>query len=395
MAGQKPLPPVSWNHWFTFQNDISEEMLSRQIDAAAGLGLEYFCIDSGWFDGGFSAGVGNWTIDRRKFPHGLGPIARRAAEKGMKLGLWFETGQAFAGTRLAKEHPEWLSGTQVKLEIPAARQWLFEMMCHFIDEGHIRWIRYDYNQDPLDEWNRRDKPDTRGLTQIRYLQGEYEFFDRLRQKYPDLWIESCASGGRRIDLETIRRAHTFWKSDETNDLAVARFHQTGGNQFLPGVLLNTNLPGWCQATRFDSTACSAVPWVFPWIGRDWTPRRGGGFRQATAAFKTVRHLLNKDYYPLFPQALSPSQWVGWEFNDPAVGEGFLVVLRPAQSSYKAAEVRLHGVDARKTYRISRVDDGRTSTATGRQLLEGLPISLGPGESEVLHFQRKEVPSSHD
>jgi alpha-galactosidase len=390
LAGRKPLPPVSWNHWFTFENNISEAMLACQIDAAAGLGLEYFCIDAGWFDGGFSAGVGNWTLDRRKFPHGSGPIGKRVADNGMKLGLWFETGQAFPGTRLAKEHPEWLSGPQVKLEMPAARQWLFEMMCHFIDEGHVRWIRYDYNQDPLGEWNRRDTPDTRGLTQIRYLQGEYEFLDRLRQKYPDLCIESCASGGRRIDLETIRRAHTFWKSDETNDLLVARLHETGGNQLLPGGLLNTNLPGWCQASCFELHSLFGGPLGF---ALDWTRLDAAArerVRQAIAAFKSLRRLLNRDYYPLFPQSLDPSQWVGWEFHDPAGGEGFFVVLRPAQSSYQAADLRLRGLDERKTYRLGRVDDGRTSTATGRQLLDGLPISLGPGGSQVWRFQQKEL-----
>jgi alpha-galactosidase len=386
LGDKLPQPPVSWNHWFTFGNDISEEMLARQVEATAGLGLEYFCIDSGWFDGGFTAGVGNWTLDRRKFPHGLGPIGKLAAKKGMKLGLWFETGQAFAGTRLVKEHPDWLSGTQVKLEVPAVRQWLFEMMCHFIDEGHVRWIRYDYNHDPLGEWNRRDTPQTRGLTQIRYLQGEYEFFDRLRQKYPDLLIESCASGGRRIDLETIRRAHTFWKSDETMDLAVARLHETGANQFLPGVLLNTNLPSWSKAPRFDLHSLYGGPLGF---ALDWTKLDSAArqrVRQSIAAFKTVRHLLNKDYYPLFPETLDQGQWVGWEFNDPAAGEGFLVVLRPEPSHYRAADVKLRGIDERKTYRVSQIDGGRTSTVTGRQLLDGLPISLDAGGSEVLRFR---------
>ncbi len=149
LGDQKPLPPVSWNHWFTFGNGISEEMLKKQIDAAAGLGLEYFCIDSGWFDGGFPTGVGNWTLDRTKFPHGLAPVGKYANEKGMQLGLWFEIGRADPGTRLQREHPEWMAGNQVRLEIPAARQWLFQMMCGFIDEGHVRWIRYDYNFDPL------------------------------------------------------------------------------------------------------------------------------------------------------------------------------------------------------------------------------------------------------
>jgi alpha-galactosidase len=390
LGDRKPLPPVSWNHWFTFQNNISEDMLKRQIDAAADLGLEYFCIDSGWFDGGFPDGVGNWTLDRTKFPHGLGPVGEYAAAKGMKLGLWFEPTRAASGTRLTREHPNWVFGGQgqVAMEIPAARQWLFDMMCHFIDEGHVAWIRYDYNHDPLVEWDARDKPETRGLTQIRYLQGEYEFFDRLRQKYPRLLIESCASGGRRIDLETIRRAHTFWKSDETGNLIVARSQETGGNRFLPGVLLNTNLPASTPTDHFYLRSLFAGPLGF---ALDWTRLDAAGrqqVRQEIAAYKAVRHLLDKDYYPLFPQTFDLTDWVGWEFYDPAAGDGFVVFLRPAESPYAAAEVRLCELDATKMYRVTRLDGSQPRDLSGRELASGLKVSLGVNQSEALRFQRK-------
>jgi alpha-galactosidase len=388
LDGKKPLPPVSWNHWFTFENAISEAMLKRQIDACADLGLEYFCIDAGWFEGAFPAGVGNWTIDRAKFPNGLAPMGQYAAKKGMKLGLWFEPARADAGTRLAREHPEWMVGSQVKMEIPEARDWLFKMMCGFIDEGHVRWIRYDYNFDPLAGWNRSDRPETRGLSQIRYLEGEYELFDRLRAKYPDLLIESCSSGGRRIDLETIRRAHTFWKSDESRSLPVARSQETGGNLFLPGVLLNTNFPAASKASHFDLRSLFAGPLGF---ACDW-PRLDAAahdrVRQEIANYKKVRHLLDKDYYPLFSQTLDLAQWVGWEFNDPATGEGFFVVLRPEESSYASAEVRLRGIEPDKTYTVSRIDGRQKRDVSGRELLSGLTVALQPGESEVLRFYRQ-------
>jgi alpha-galactosidase len=388
LGDQRPLPPVSWNHWFTFENRIDEEMLKKQIDAAAGLGLEYFCIDSGWFDGGFPSGVGNWTIDRKKFPHGLAPLGKHANEKGMKLGLWFEIGRADQGTRLQKEHPEWMAGNQVRLEIPEAREWLLQMMCRFIDEGRIRWIRYDYNFDPLAQWNQCDSPETQGLTQIRYLEGENELLDRLRAKYPDLLIESCSGGGRRIGMESIRRAHTFWKSDETSSLLAARFQASGGNRFLPGGLLNTNLPAGSSLARFDLHSLFAGPLGF---AVDWTTLDASArtrVREEIAAYKKVRYLLNKDYYPLFPQTLDLSQWVGWEFYDPANGEGFVVVLRPAESIYSSAQVRLRGVDKSGTYRIGAIEENSYRDHSGQELLSGLSVPLGPGESRVLHFQRR-------
>ena len=236
-----------------------------------------FCIDAGWFTGAFDAGLGNWTVDSTKFPQTLRAIGEYVAQKGMKLGLWFEPGRAMPGTRLATEHPEWVYRNQVKLEISEARDWLFNEMCKNIDAGNVGWIRYDMNQgyfqpDPRTAWNERDTPQTQGLTQIRYLQGEYELLDHLRTRYPDMVIESCASGGRRIDLKTISRAHTFWKSDETNNLTVARSQETGGNCFLPGGLLNTNLPAPAAHRRSICIACSPVPWASPRIGPRWMRR---------------------------------------------------------------------------------------------------------------------------
>ena len=387
---KKLAPPVSWNSWFTFGNAIGDSMLRQQVDAATDMGVEYFCIDAGWFTGGFDAGLGNWTVDPVKFPQGLAGIGNYVAQRGMKLGLWFEPGRAMPGTRLATGHPEWVANHQVKLEIPAARDWLFNEMCKSIDAGQVGWIRYDMNQgyfppDLLTSWNARDTADTQGLTQIRYLQGEYELMDRLRAKYPGMVIESCASGGRRIDLETIRRAHTFWKSDETNNLIVARSQETGGNYFLPGGLINTNLPGASGASTFDLHSLFAGPLGF---ATDWTKLDSAGRQrvtQAIADFKAVRGLVNKDYYPLFPQTTEAEQWVGWEFFDPATQEGFLTVLRPEQSAMPSAAVRLGGVEPGRRYEFSRLDGSQVRQISGSELLAGLAISLAAGGSEVLRF----------
>ena len=396
LGGKKLAPPVSWNSWFTFNNKISDVMLRQQVAGAAGLGIEFFCIDAGWFTGGFDAGLGNWTVDPAKFPQGLRPIAEYVAQNGMKLGLWFEPGRAMPGTRLAIAHPEWVYRKQVKLEIPEARDWLFDEMCKSIEGGNVAWIRYDMNQGyfepgPLTAWNERDTPQTQGLTQIRYLQGEYELLDRLRARYPAMVIESCASGGRRIDLEMIRRAHTFWKSDETNDLVVARSQETGGNVFLPGGLLNTNLPGASGASTFDLHSLFAGPLGF---ATNWTTLDAAGrdrVARAISDYKSVRHLLNKDYYPLFPQTTDTQQWVGWEFHNPASDEGFFTILRPTESPVQSHAIRLGGVKRTKMYTVSRLDGSQAHNFAGSELLTGLAVSLEPGVSEVVRFRVASVP----
>jgi alpha-galactosidase len=320
----------------------------------------------------------------------------------MKTGIWFEPYRAMPGTRLATEHPEWVgTNGQVKLEIPAARQWVFNAMCSIIDQAGAKWIRCDYNQeDPLSSWNARDTADTQGLTQIRCLQGEYQLLDQLRTKYPDMVIESCAGGGRRIDLETISRAHTFCKSDNPGNMILTRSQATGANYFLPGGLLNgTNLGDYpdfgitSNKTTFDLRSMFAGPIGCSFDCTQLDTAARDRVKQAIAEFTQVRHLLNKDYYPLFQQTLDDAQWNGWEFYDPETREGFLTVLRPEKSTVASAVIQLGGLDMDKMYELSRIDGSQSRKVLGKELLNGLTISLDAGGSEVLRFHAVPEPST--
>ncbi len=383
LEGRKPLAPVSWNSWFRFENSISEAKLKGWADLAAGLGLEYFCIDAGWFDGDFPNGVGNWTINRAKFPNGLRPIGEHVRARGMKLGLWFEPERVAAGTRLGREHPEWVCNDLLNLGQPDAREWIFRMMRQHIDEGGVRWIRFDFNTEPLPTWERMDSPETRGLAQARHIAGLYDLLDRLRTAYPDLLLEGCASGGRRIDLETIKRSHTFWKSDETGSLPVLRFHETGGNRFLPAGLLNANLLQFNAEADVHSLFGGPLGFGLDW-GAISTPRREA-LAKLVEAYKSLRPWLNADYYPLFAQRREETEWVGWQFHDPATDEGFCLVLRPGASPYSAAVARLRGLKPDRDYVVAPLTSaaGPTIRLTGARLVEGWEVRLPqPGSSQV-------------
>jgi alpha-galactosidase len=384
LGGVKPLPPVIWNSWFILGNGISEKVLKPQIDGAAAAGVEYFCIGAGWTPGGFPMGTGNWRADPQRFPQGLGPIGDYVNKKGMKLGLWFEPERAMKGSWLALEHPEWVHGDLLDFGNKDARDWVFNMMKGLIDTAHLNWIVFDFNTSPLDAWNRADAPSQRGLTQIRHIMGLYQFLDRLLKAYPDLRIQGCASGGRRMDLETLRRSHTFWKSDETRNLPVLRFHETGGNVFLPGGILNTNvLP---QKIDYDMESVFGGPLG---LRCDWTkvsPSDLQAIRAQITLYKQVRSLLNDEYYPLFPQHRDESGWIGWQFNSPARGEGYLVVLRPKDSPYPSAQISLRGLDPGAIYRLSSADGaGKPLMETGKEFNEGFPLDLPPETSSVFRY----------
>jgi alpha-galactosidase len=382
---RKPLPPVSWNSWFVLENTIHEDLLKQEADVAAEMGIEYFCIDAGWFDGDFPNGVGNWTINRTKFPHGLAPIGKYVAAKGMKLGLWFEPERVAANTRLAREHPEWVHKDLLDLGNAAAREWVLLMMQQFIDEGQVHWIRYDFNTDPLATWDGMDAPESRGLAQIRHVEGLYKLLDRLRARYPNLLIEGCASGGRRIDLETVRRSHTFWKSDETGSLPVMRFHQSGGNFFLPGGLLNANLV--TPPASSDAFSLFGGPLGFGADLVKLTPAQRNLCRNEIALYKQVRAWINRDYYPLFRQQRDLSDWIGWQFHDPKADEGFLVTIRPQESPYSSAEVCWQAVDPARTYRLLSSDGSLLATKAGKELSAGWQVPpLRAGNSQLLRYR---------
>jgi alpha-galactosidase len=400
LDGQKPLPPVSWNHWFILQNGISEDILDKQADFAAAAGIEYFCIDAGWFDGDFPDGVGNWTVNATKFPHGIGAVGEYAAKKGMKLGLWFEPERAATNTKITRDHPDWVHGNLVDFGNKDARDFIFNLIKGHYDNDHVRWIRWDFNTDPLDVWNSMDAADQKGLAQIRHIMGLYELLDRLMAACPDLLIEGCASGGRRIDLETIKRSHTFWKSDDTGDIPSMRFHETGANTFLPGQLLNTNvLPESGANLSFDVMSIFGGPLGFQCNWPQLTDADRTDLARLIAIYKQVRPLLNADYYSLFAQQRPVTAWTGWQFNDPKKGEGYFVVLRPPESPYPTADIALQGLDADATYKVTKIDatatkegermNGRVGwSSTGAELATPWSTDLGlPGSSAVYRYEK--------
>ncbi len=387
LLGGKPCPPpVSFNSWFTFDNRVDAALLCELADAAAPLGIEYFCLDSGWFDGDFPAGVGNWTVSRAKFPNGLKAVADHVHSRGMKFGLWFEPERVAAGTRWAKEHPDLVLGDLLDLGKPEAQELVLRMVDDLVSKIGVDWIRYDFNTDPLGAWTNAEGPEQKGLRQIMHINGLYRVWDELMRRHPNLLIEQCSSGGRRIDLETIRRGHTFWKSDDTYNQPLMRFHETGANFFLPGGLLNTNLCQW--RSQGEIAALFAGPLGFGLDFRKLSDTQKKATAQTIAQYKRLREFIDGDYYPLFPQSTSDQTWNGWEFIAPDRQEGFFAAYRPASSPYGAALAKLSGLDEGTTYRLVEVLTDRTASVSGKQLAAGWSLNLAPDEAQVWRFARK-------
>ncbi|MBD3243329.1 MAG: hypothetical protein GF331_22255 [Chitinivibrionales bacterium] len=397
LDGTPMLPRVSYDHWYGIANEFDEVLLKRQADQAARLGVEVFVVDAAWFPGDFPYGVGNWDrIDTAKLPNGLEAVADYVREMGMQFGLWFEPERASVESSLYKQHPDWfvedtfcgeVQCCHMNLGIHAAQQYVIELVDSMIRRLGIKWIRWDYNIDPAALWERTA---VGPKLQFGHMAGLYRVLDELMTAHPDLQIEQCASGGTRIDLGTIRRAHTIWMSDHSERAPLCRFMQARANRFLPGHLLNSSVPVGCVDGDTEYTAVTVLSRMLGKLafdGRiaDLTERETSCMAQWVAQYKRIRHLFVQDYYQLLTQPSTVEDWDAAQFVSYDKKESAVFVF--AGSLGGTRRIALKGLDSEATYELTRAPDGAAVSLHGTELLsDGLELSLGAGEAALVHLR---------
>ena len=217
---------------FNVTTEDSLTALAADIDSLK-LPIDTYWLDAGWNQGGFPAGQGNPNADSLRFPHGLGPVGKEISKTKMRFLVWFEPERAMRGTWLECEHPAWLyspSNTPSELRYletdgfrlldlgnSDARRWALDSISHHIREADIAVYRQDFNEYPSFFWHTNEPPDEVGLREVRYINGLYDFLDELARRHPGLILDNCASGGRRLDFEMMRRCVVLWRSDSCWD----------------------------------------------------------------------------------------------------------------------------------------------------------------------------------
>ena len=311
--------------------------------------------------------VGTWEPDPQRYPKGLREVADHVHAGGMKIVVWFEPERVTAGTWLAENHPEWVLGGEngglLNLGNPAARTWLTEHVDKMITEQGIDLYRQDFNMDPLGFWRDNDPPDRQGITEIRHIEGYLAYWDELRRRHPDMLIDTCASGGRRNDLETLRRAVPLLRSDY-------RFEPVGtqGPHLWHGALDSLLRHGRVgrQRLRRPQPLVALVgnrTQRDPGEGPDWS-----NYRRMIAELRHVAPYFSGDYYPLTPYSLDDTAWMAWQFDRPDLGEGVVQAFRRAGSYYESA--RFGSADWKAAPDTSSSiwtlgDHGRRAGTTGR------------------------------
>ena len=382
--GGKPMPPglmMCTSDFYPGMKSVAAEEI-KYVDAYvnAGVKLDYWWIDAGWYPCGEGwSNIGTWEPDPRRYPKGLKEVSDHVHAKGMKLVVWFEPERVAAGSWLSEHHPEWLRGPLLNFGNPQAREWITDQVDKLLTGQGIDLYREDHNFDPLGCWRGNDAPDRQGITEIRHVEGHLAYWDELRRRHPDMPIDTCAGGGRRNDLETLRRAVPLLRSDY-------RFEPVGTQGHTYGMALW--IPYYGTGVMDASDYVVRSHWC-PWLGIGRSdPRRKGldwtKYHRMLGELRKVADYFYGDYYPLTPYSLDNSVWMAWQFDRPDLGEGMVQVFRRAESLYESAHFPLRGLDLEATYQATNIDTGNVVKATGRELMAtGLPIAIAERPSAVV------------
>jgi alpha-galactosidase len=353
---------------------------------------EVFWLDAGWYtlnieDGTWLHNIGNWSIDPSRFPNGLRPVADAVHATGAKFMVWFEPERVRPGSEMGLAHPEWLlqiperESRVLNLGNPQALTWVTEHVTGFLKKEGVDYYRQDCNIDPLKYWDANDKPDRIGMSQIRHIEGLYAFWDSLLVRFPHLIIDNCASGGRRIDLETVSRSSPFWKSDyEYTETDGRQCHTYAMNFYLP-----IHGSGVYKTDNYTFRSCLGAVMVMNWkvTGREFGPIPM--MQKRIEDFKALRPYYYGDFYPLTESNnyTNSNVWLAYQMNRPKEGDGFILAFRRSESPDNSIFITPSGLDDNSIYELFYEDYGIRIQKSGRELAQGFDIFIPEKHSSLM------------
>ncbi len=391
--GGEPLQPMltgQMGFCMDWMYRASEQNQKEGIDRYQQLGIK---LDGWWMDTGWY--TDNWLPHPERFPNGIRPVSDYCHERGIKTILWFEAERVSTkDSWIYKTHPEWcLSATTTdqmlyNLGDPAACEWLTDHIAAILQKEGVDIYRSDFNMDPLDHWRQNEAMDRQGMIENHWVQGYLAFWDGLITKVPGLLIDACASGGRRNDLESMRRGVPFWKCDyaiepvgmqcQTYGLAMwIPYYGNSGGQMDPYVFRSNMFPAVTKGAWEDRSP-----------GHDI--RQDQDYSQLLKMFDQWRQIAPDfmgDYYPLTDFSLTTENvWIGWQFHTPQSGQGFVQAFRrPGDQSPDTITVKLRGLDPQKSYQVTDMDNPQAAvTVSGAELLQkGIAVKQDKTPAAVL------------
>ena len=363
------------------------------------LGVEYIWIDAGWYgnsllpcpdehSGDWGTHAGSWNINTLYHPDKLIDVARTIKKAGMKFILWCEPERAVQGSTWVKEHPEWFiessdegwKGTfLLNLGNTEALKAAVNLVDELITKLDLDCYRQDFNMEPITFWENNDPEERKGITQIKHIMGLYQFWDTLLEKHPRLFIDNCASGGRRLDIELMKRSVPLWESDYTCiwnfDEEDVQSHISGAMWWMVYTGTGTGITIG-DVYRFRSCYASSLVsarWSYDFLNMEENDKARKEYDWARKQFdeyKRVREYFSEDYYPITKPSLCKDSWSILQFDRPKQEDGIILAFRRSQSCMSVANPQLYAVLEDKMYELEDFDTGEKTICSGMDLKEG-------------------------
>ena len=383
---------------------LTEEMAIAMAKRYKQFGItpDVFWLDAGWYEGSGGPNfegrnwyntVGNWSVDKERFPNGFKNLSKTIHELGAKFMVWFEPERVYKGSFLHKNHPQWLITSEnsnnaiFDLGNKEACDFLCKYIGDFIEENGIDYYRQDFNCAINGFWDAKDQKEGRkGISEIRHIEGLYRYWDYLLARFPEMLIDNCASGGRRIDLETTSRSLPLWRTDYNYGEPNGYQNQTYNlSMFIPlnGTgLYSTNGYHW----RSSFSSATVINWE--------NTSRGGNIkemRDVVAKSRILKQYFLEDFYPLCGDGdlTGDEHCIAYQLNKKSDNSGYVFAFRRGANAPEKLVVKLKGLTPEKTYTITDDDTNATFTKSGTELMSGVEITFDKAPGSALLFYKAE------
>ena len=361
--------PVTVNTWEAIYFDHRLDKLKSLADEAAAIGAERFVLDDGWFGGerqgrdDDTSSLGDWYVDPRKYPDGLHPLVDHVKGLGLEFGLWVEPEMVNRDSDLFRAHPDWalalpayeqvLGRNQMVLDLTneSVFAYLLERLSALLSEYAIGYLKWDMNRSLVLPADAQGQP-----VGARQTAALYALLDAVRHDFPKVEIESCASGGARIDFEVLERTHRFWASDSNDPVERMRI-QTGFSHFLPPEVMGSHVgPAWCHTTgRGTSSTLRSLVASWGHFGMELDLTAIDDEEREVLSAAVERHKRDRDIW---------HKGRLYRLDHPDTSLMAVMAERDGRGAVVAAQLdrprdtipvplRLQGLDAEATYRVVR------------------------------------------
>ncbi|KQO60390.1 alpha-galactosidase [Curtobacterium sp. Leaf261] len=370
------LRPMTINVWEAVYFDHDLARLVDLADRAAALGVERYVLDDGWFRGRRNdfAGLGDWFVDETVWPDGLTPLVEHVRGLGMEFGLWFEPEMVNEDSDLAREHPDWIMQTGgrlpvrsrhqqvLDLAIPEAYEFILGRIATIVDEYGVDYIKWDHNRDLVEAGG----PSGSAAVHAQTL-ATYRLMGALKERFPGLEIESCSSGGARVDLGILEHTDRVWVSDCIDPLERQQMNRWT-MQLLPPELLGSHIASGASHTtgRAHELSFRAGTALFGHMGIEWdlataTDTENAALVDWIALYKQHRELMHTGDLVRVDQS-DDTQLVYGVVDEARQNALFFLAVVARSEVSPRGRITFPGLDPETRYRVAPVlvgehDDG--------------------------------------